>query len=257
MSYSLGLQTLLVALLACHTVHTYPTECSFPEHWRGTWFQSNVHQEIRISDKEVSSKGNCTLASQQKYVVHNAVGRCYKCVIFYEKHVNVIQYKESFCNPDSKPPDLDFLCGHVNGDIQLYSMFRVNYRPIACPLRGPFSFSYSRGHMLQEECHQPNSRLGEVGLLSAAAPHTTQVRTKYGDWRTIKDQAKRHCVRDFGIQRVRLNAIRKNRILPAELRAAPAAELTGAVVAGRQLRRLAARPAGAHSRNVERTGRRA
>ncbi|XP_043239515.1 uncharacterized protein LOC122390532 [Amphibalanus amphitrite] len=159
MSYSQSLRTLLVALLACHTVHTYPTECSFPEHWRGTWFQSNVHQEISISDKEVSSKGNCTLASQQKYVVHNAVGRCYKCVIFYEKHVNVIQYKESFCNPDSKPPDLDFLCGHVNGDIQLYSMFRVNYHPIACPLRGPFSFSYSRGHMLQEECHQPNSRL--------------------------------------------------------------------------------------------------
>ena len=38
-------------------------------------------------------------------------------------------------------------------------MFRVNYRPIACPLRGPFSFSYSRGHMLQQECHQPDSRL--------------------------------------------------------------------------------------------------
>ncbi|XP_043213994.1 28S ribosomal protein S14, mitochondrial-like isoform X3 [Amphibalanus amphitrite] len=60
--------------------------------------------------------------------------------------------------------------------------------------------------------------LSSVGLLSASAPRTTQVRTKYGDWRTIKDQAKRHCVRDFGIQRVRLNAVRKNRILPAELR---------------------------------------
>ena len=58
----------------------------------------------------------------------------------------------------------------------------------------------------------------QVGLLPASVVQATQVRTKYGDWRTIKDQGKRHCVRDFGIQRVRLNAIRKNKILPPELR---------------------------------------
>lgn len=154
-----GLLTLFSALLACHAVSAFPAECVFPKHWRGTWFQYGVHQEIRISDREVSSKGNCTLASQQKYIVHNKVGRCYQCVIFYEKHVNVIQYKESFCSADSEPPDLDNLCSHVTGDVQLYSMFRVNYRPIACPLRGPFGFSYSRGHMLQQECRHPSSRL--------------------------------------------------------------------------------------------------
>ena len=58
----------------------------------------------------------------------------------------------------------------------------------------------------------------QAGLFPLPAVQATQVRTKYGDWRTIKDQGKRHCVRDFGIQRVRLNAIRKNKILPAELR---------------------------------------
>ena len=54
---------------------------------------------------------------------------------------------------------MDSLCGHVTGDLQLYSMFRVNYRPIKCPLRGPFSFSYSKGHMQQQDCNQPISRL--------------------------------------------------------------------------------------------------
>ncbi|XP_037092717.1 uncharacterized protein LOC119112602, partial [Pollicipes pollicipes] len=138
---------------------SFPAECVFPEHWRGTWFQSSVRQLIHISDKEVSSKGNCTEASGQKYVVHNKSRRCYQCVIFYEKHVNVIQYKESFCSADSEPPDLTSLCGHVTGDGQLYSMFRVDYRAIECPLRGPFSFSYSRGHMVHQECTHPRSRL--------------------------------------------------------------------------------------------------
>ena len=58
----------------------------------------------------------------------------------------------------------------------------------------------------------------QAGLFPLPAVQVIQVRTKYGDWRTIKDQGKRHCVRDFGIQRVRLNSIRKNKILPAELR---------------------------------------
>lgn len=45
-----------------------------------------------------------------------------------------------------------------------------------------------------------------------------QVRTKYADWRMIKDVRKRKCVEEHGVDRLRVNSLRKNDILPIELR---------------------------------------
>ncbi|XP_055387672.1 28S ribosomal protein S14, mitochondrial isoform X1 [Condylostylus longicornis] len=45
-----------------------------------------------------------------------------------------------------------------------------------------------------------------------------QVRTKYADWRMIKDVKKRKCVIQHAKDRLRINSLRKNDILPVELR---------------------------------------
>jgi small subunit ribosomal protein S14 len=45
-----------------------------------------------------------------------------------------------------------------------------------------------------------------------------QVRNKWADWRMIKDQKKRMCIKEKGIDRLRVNTLRKNDVLPAELR---------------------------------------
>lgn len=69
----------------------------------------------------------------------------------------------------------------------------------------------------------------QIARHACAALNLTQVRTEYTrpgygsrygftNWPMKKDYYKRECVRDHYVTRMRLNAIRKNRILPKELR---------------------------------------
>ncbi|GFG38725.1 hypothetical protein Cfor_07032 [Coptotermes formosanus] len=45
-----------------------------------------------------------------------------------------------------------------------------------------------------------------------------QIRNKYADWRMLKDVKRRRTVKEFGAERMRINSLRKNDILPQELR---------------------------------------
>lgn len=74
-----------------------------------------------------------------------------------------------------------------------------------------------------------NFLLSQISNYAAAATNLTQVRTEYTrpgygsrygftNWPMKKDFHKRECVRDHYITRMRLNAIRKNTILPKEIR---------------------------------------
>lgn len=51
---------------------------------------------------------------------------------------------------------LSTLCSLITGDALLYSMFRENAKPVPCPFKGPFTFTYSRGH---GECSSPVSSI--------------------------------------------------------------------------------------------------
>ncbi|XP_055387673.1 28S ribosomal protein S14, mitochondrial isoform X2 [Condylostylus longicornis] len=55
-------------------------------------------------------------------------------------------------------------------------------------------------------------------LKSFQVVNYNQVRTKYADWRMIKDVKKRKCVIQHAKDRLRINSLRKNDILPVELR---------------------------------------
>ncbi|EZA48163.1 hypothetical protein X777_14048, partial [Ooceraea biroi] len=48
------------------------------------------------------------------------------------------------------------LCSYITGDALLYSMFREEAPPVACPFRGPMTFSYNRGH---GTCSNPPSNV--------------------------------------------------------------------------------------------------
>ncbi|KPI98115.1 hypothetical protein RR46_11236 [Papilio xuthus] len=51
---------------------------------------------------------------------------------------------------------LPHLCSLITGDALLYSMFREAAAPVDCPLKGPFSFTYNRGH---GDCKSPVSSI--------------------------------------------------------------------------------------------------
>ncbi|SPP89996.1 28S ribosomal protein S14, mitochondrial [Drosophila guanche] len=52
-----------------------------------------------------------------------------------------------------------------------------------------------------------------------------QVRTKYADWKMIRDVKRRKCVSEHSKERLRVNSLRKNDILPIELREMANAEI--------------------------------
>ncbi|XP_072940221.1 uncharacterized protein [Epargyreus clarus] len=126
--------------------------CAFPPRWQGRWFQSGVIQPILIEGDILSNKGRCLSSEGDKFLIVDERG-CYRCVVMHEKHTNVLQYKETFCyRRDSLP----HLCSLITGDALLYSMFRENAEPVDCPLKGPFSFTYNRGH---GDCKIPASSI--------------------------------------------------------------------------------------------------
>ncbi|XP_014231125.1 uncharacterized protein LOC106655313 isoform X1 [Trichogramma pretiosum] len=121
-------------------------ECQFPAAWSGRWFILGKEGPIITNTSHFLDR-TCISKVEDTYLTHDEnpeTGSCYRCMIFTERDVNVIQYRESYCQPE---PDLNAACAGVGADDILYSMFRLDGRPIDCPFAGPpFSFSYNRGH---------------------------------------------------------------------------------------------------------------
>ncbi|XP_063230037.1 uncharacterized protein LOC134535094 [Bacillus rossius redtenbacheri] len=144
----------VVAVLPLHLVPAARQEeaCYFPGKWEGTWFQSGVRSPIIISQNRLSTKGRCTASEGDKFVVFDEKS-CYRCVVIHEKHANVLQYKESYCRSRES---LVNLCSLITGDALLYSMFRIEATAVPCPFKGPFTFTYNRGH---GDCRSPVSSI--------------------------------------------------------------------------------------------------
>lgn len=129
------------------------TGCAFPKRWEGQWFQSGVQQPITIEGSTLSTRGRCIASEGDKFLLVNGKG-CHRCVVIYQKHINILQYKESM---GCKGRDtLHHLCEQIPGDALLYSMFKINPEPIRCPLSGSYTFTYNRGH---GECRSPVSNM--------------------------------------------------------------------------------------------------
>ncbi|XP_030756930.1 LOW QUALITY PROTEIN: uncharacterized protein LOC115882824 [Sitophilus oryzae] len=127
--------------------------CYFPEKWEGAWFQSGVRVPVIIEGPRLSTKGRCVGSDGDKFLMVDEKRACYRCVVIHEKHENVLQYKETFCHSRDALPTL---CSLITGDALLYSLFRENATPVQCPFRGPFTFTYNRGH---GECRSPVSNI--------------------------------------------------------------------------------------------------
>ncbi|XP_023227415.1 uncharacterized protein LOC111627947 [Centruroides sculpturatus] len=138
----------LVNCVSCDT-------CQFPAEWTGTWFQKGVQDPIRIENGTISTKGVCRKADGDKFIIENKYDRCFRCMALYEKHPNVIQYKETYCFPTPDEISIALICKKINGDALLFSMFRLNTPPVPCPFEGPYVFSYSQGG--HKECSDPPS----------------------------------------------------------------------------------------------------
>ncbi|XP_076353236.1 uncharacterized protein LOC143248619 isoform X2 [Tachypleus tridentatus] len=145
------LRTLLVIPFLFQLTVSYG--CQFPAKWTGLWFQKGLEPPIRIEGDTFSWRGKCIDSEGDLFLIDDNQLGCSRCVVIYEKHPNVLQYRETFCE---KHHSLDDACAKLSVDAHLHSMFRVNAAPVPCPFRGPFTFSYSRGH---GECNYPVSTI--------------------------------------------------------------------------------------------------
>jgi len=160
-----------------------PTSCQLPPTWAGKWYQSNK-ELIRVTNTEISDKGLCrdqkgdkylfeytgTTKHQQQQQQPQQAGSCLVCLVINERHLNVLQYKESSCQPipanyynrstnnliipqnDDDHSLLDSICSDITGDAQLESLFRLDTPAIECPIIGQYSFTY-------DGCREPYSSL--------------------------------------------------------------------------------------------------
>lgn len=127
--------------------------CQFPSKLTGLWFQKGMQTAIRIEGNSFSIKGTCVDSNQNMFLIEDSKEKCFRCIIIHDKHPNVLQYRETYCDEHRT---LDEACNSLTVDYHLHTMFKVDSSPVKCPFRGPFSFNYSRG---QGECRHPPSTI--------------------------------------------------------------------------------------------------
>ncbi|OAD52163.1 hypothetical protein WN48_02766, partial [Eufriesea mexicana] len=127
--------------------------CEFPAAWTGEWYQHGQSVSITVN-ATVLGERTCVKRTEHSYIVYD--NNCYHCIIVNDRHENVIQFREGYCHVQQAT--LDEMCTSIKSDDTLYSMFRVNSKPIPCPFSGSsFTFTYDKGF---GECAAPIS-LGE------------------------------------------------------------------------------------------------
>ncbi|XP_050434639.1 uncharacterized protein LOC126841905 isoform X2 [Adelges cooleyi] len=141
----------MLLMLSVWPVAALSEGCTFPARWEGVWFQSGIRQSIIVQANRFSIKGKCIESDNDKFLLSDEKKPCYRCVVIHEKHPNVLQYKETFCNEQG---NLKTICSLITGDALLYSMFRESGNPMACPFKPPYTFTYNRGH---GDCKNPVS----------------------------------------------------------------------------------------------------
>lgn len=164
--------------------------CQLPPTWAGKWYQANK-EPIRITNTEISDKGICRDKKGDKYLFEYPQQSCLTCLVINERQLNVLQYKESTCQPitaqqlqqlDSDDHTLlDSICSDITGDAQLESLFRLDTPPIECPISGKYNFTY-------DNCRDPHSSLDscidkkQLNFKYSACPDVpgSESKSKYG-----------------------------------------------------------------------------
>jgi len=144
-------------------------KCRLPFDWLGSWHHLGYDDPLNITEAGIDKKGTCFQQLENnhdmkkskfgQFIMKEEKG-CLKCLIIYQKHFNVLQYRESDCdykeNLLTRGDGLISLCQDIPGDAVMYSMIRVMSRPVECPLQGPYRLAYGKGGADKQCSHPPS-----------------------------------------------------------------------------------------------------
>ncbi|CAI5442150.1 unnamed protein product [Caenorhabditis angaria] len=115
------------------------SRCRLP--WIGTWLENGI--EVNITHNSIGNLGNCVRKSRDLFLLTSDTNRgsCYRCLITFPVHENVLHYKVTQCNFDN---DISFeRCSQMmSADTTMHTLFRKDSTPTSCPIEAPLNFTY-------------------------------------------------------------------------------------------------------------------
>ncbi|WKX93235.1 hypothetical protein Q1695_010911 [Nippostrongylus brasiliensis] len=97
--------------------------CLLP--WPGVWIKGD--RELNITQHQLGPLGSCRSKNNDQYLLSSATDRgdCFRCLIVFPVHANVLQYKSTQCIFDSSMT-LERCRHHFSGDTTMYTLFRMS-----------------------------------------------------------------------------------------------------------------------------------
>ncbi|XP_066960494.1 uncharacterized protein udt isoform X1 [Macrobrachium rosenbergii] len=164
------LKNYLVATLvaACLFIYQAEAQCVVPYVIRGSWFSfekgTNTITDIDISS--MSRHGTCVALKVHRHDVKSLLfktDRCYYCVEFHIRTVNVLQKTSTGCVtfPAGKTPALEEVCNEIDPNQALVTMFNENYVPKNCrsAIEGVWHFAYQNRFSFTGECNHQEAKI--------------------------------------------------------------------------------------------------
>ncbi|CAF1217230.1 unnamed protein product [Adineta steineri] len=111
-----------------------------PTAWLGSWYQRGMSSLLQITIDHVQTKGRCldVLPIPQYYLFNDSINRCTRCLLFIERHSNLLQYRESECSDADDQLNVTSCPNMIAPDAALYTLHRNNSKPQLCPIQPPF-----------------------------------------------------------------------------------------------------------------------
>ncbi|CAF3678141.1 unnamed protein product [Rotaria sp. Silwood1] len=111
-----------------------------PTAWLGSWYQRGMNSLLEITIDHIQTKGLCldVLPIQQYYLFIDRSNRCTRCLVFIQRHINLLQYRESECNDVDDLSSISSCPNMIAPDAAMYTLHRNNSKSQLCPIQPPF-----------------------------------------------------------------------------------------------------------------------
>lgn len=116
-------------------------------YWNGVWQENN--QEFNITYNSFGTLGTCIHKSRDLYLLSSETSRgtCYRCIITFPVHENVLHYKKTQCIFDQNV-SLERCTSIMSAETSMHTLFRKDSASVPCPIEAPLNFTYQSSYGL-------------------------------------------------------------------------------------------------------------
>lgn len=159
------LHRIVLLLLSVLVGLSQGSRCRLP--WTGVWLENG--SELNITHNSIGNLGNCVHKSRDLYLLTSDTSRgpCYRCLITFPVHENVLHYKTTQCIFDQEM-SLEKCSQLMSADTTMHTLFRKEAIPVPCPIEAPMNFTYQTN---QGICNSRTSHLHRCAQYDRLALH--------------------------------------------------------------------------------------